>query len=224
MQETANTIFLGCNYNDKKIKAQFDNLKKRIEQDTPLSCIIIDKRRGKPARDIWRDIKSHIENSAACIFDVTAFRPNVVLELGYALSIKAEDQLFVTFRKRKSAGQAPKWLLSDIAHLTRFEYISIADMESHIRGQLIQIPYYEGYNRFVAACQETNAPEKYETGGLTVLQTIRDDGPKSDQQVKRLMAGTSCRFERMTKMLKKEKLLIRGRGPHGKFSIPENDR
>ena len=30
----SNIVFLGCNYNDKKIKAQFDNLKKRLEADT----------------------------------------------------------------------------------------------------------------------------------------------------------------------------------------------
>lgn len=224
MLESANTIFLGCNYNDKKIKAQFDNLKKRIEQDTPLSCIVVDKRHGKPARDLWRDIKSHIENSAACIFDLTAFRPNVVLELGYALSIKSEDQIFITFRNRKSGGQTPKWLLSDIGHLQRFEYISIADLETHIRDQLHQIPYYQGFQKFLTACEATNVPDKYQGGGLTILQTIRDDGQKSDQQVKKLIAGSACRFERMVKLLKAEKLVIRGRGPHGKFTIPENDK
>src|SRR5689334_8442735 len=114
---TSNVVFFGCNYNDKKIKAQFDSLKKRIEADTALSCIVIDKRGGKSARDLWKDIQDYIANSAATVFDVTGFRPNVVLELGYALSIKSEDQIFITFRKRKSKGKAPLWLLSDIGHL-----------------------------------------------------------------------------------------------------------
>lgn len=86
MIELTNDVFLGCNYNDKKIKAQFDNLKRRIEKTTPLSCVIVDKRKGKPAKDLWKDIKRLIEQSSACVFDLTGFRPNVVLELGYALS------------------------------------------------------------------------------------------------------------------------------------------
>ena len=97
---TSNVVFFGCNYNDKKIKAQFDSLKRRIETDTPLTCIVIDKRSGKSARDLWRDIRSHIEDSAACLFDVTGFRPNVVLELGYALSVKSEDEIFITALRR----------------------------------------------------------------------------------------------------------------------------
>ena len=73
MTVLANTVFLGCNYNDKKIKRQFDTLKAKIEKDTPLSCVIIDKRQGKSARDLWKDIRAHIEESAATIFDVTGF-------------------------------------------------------------------------------------------------------------------------------------------------------
>lgn len=224
MIESANTIFFGCNYNDKKVKTQFDNLKKRIEQDTPISCIVVDKRRGKPARDLWRDIKAYIENSAACIFDLTGFRPNVVLELGYALSIKAEDQIFITFRTRKTKGQAPKWILSDIGHLQRFEYVQIAALESHVRDQLRQIPFYQGYERFLGECDNTTIPDQYKESGLKILQKLRDDGPKSDQQLKALIAGAGCHFSRMSSLLKSSKVAVRGRGPHGKFSIPQNDR
>ena len=48
----SNVIFFGCNYNDKTIKTQFDSLKKRIEASTALSCIVIDKRSRKAARDL----------------------------------------------------------------------------------------------------------------------------------------------------------------------------
>lgn len=188
-----------------------------------MSCIVLDKRHGKSARDLWFDIKAHIENSAACIFDVTAFRPNVVLELGYALSIKSEDQIFITFRTRKTKGVAPKWLLSDIGHLQRFDYISISDLESHVRDQLRQIQYFQNYEHFLAECEKTTVPDSYKKTGLAVLKKIRDDGKKSDQQLKALMAGSGCHFDRMTKLLKSSKLLVRGRGPHGKFTIPQND-
>ena len=55
-------------------------------------------RTGKSARDLWKDIQAYIDDSAACVFDVTGFRPNVVLELGYALSIKVQGQVYSTFR------------------------------------------------------------------------------------------------------------------------------
>src|ERR1035437_1944073 len=161
MNTLSNVVFLGCNYNDKKIKAQFDSLKKRIEEATPLSWVIVDKRKGKPARDLWRDIRAQVETSAACVFDVTGFRPNVVLELGYALSIKSEDQIFITFRKRRTKGQFPRWLLTDIGHLNRHEYIRIAELETFIREQLALIPYSCGFTAFERACENTNAVEKY---------------------------------------------------------------
>jgi nucleoside 2-deoxyribosyltransferase len=220
MNEIANMVFLGCNYNDKKIKAQFDTLKKRIEKATPLSCVIVDKRSGKSAKDLWKEIRSLIEQCAACVFDLTGFRPNVVLELGYALSIKAEEQVFITFRNRKSKGKIPQWLLSDIVHLNRHQYIHIADLEEHVRDQLRQIPYGKSFESFNERCTRTSAPDKYEQKGLEILQSIRDSGAKSDRQVRQIMAGTACRFSKMTKMLKSEHLLHRGQGPHGKFSIP----
>jgi hypothetical protein len=216
---TSNVVFFGCNYNDKKIKAQFDSLKKRIEADTALSCIVIDKRNGRPARDLWKDIQSYIEDSAACVFDLTGFRPNVVLELGYALSIKSEDQVFITFRKRKAKGTAPKWLLSDISHLQRHEYISIPDLEDYVREQLGLIPFSKGHTEFLAACDGTGAPEKYLQRGLKVLQSLRDNGPRSKQQLQSLLAGSACRFEKMQSMLKSAKLIKRSQGRHGKFTI-----
>lgn len=220
MNVLANTVFFGCNYNDKKIKRQFDTLKKNIEKDTPLSCTIIDKRRGKSARDLWKDIRTHIEESAATIFDVTGFRPNVVLELGYALSIKSEDRVFITFRKRKSHGKEPKWLLTDISHLQRHDYISIAALDRHIRDQLQNIPYLKGYAEFIKDCESTNAEDKYKEYGLKILLALRDEGPKSSQQFRDLMAGSACRFTQMSRLLKRHGLITRSRGRHGKFTIP----
>lgn len=217
----SNVVFFGCNYNDKKIKAQFDSLKKRIEASTALSCIVIDKRSRKAARDLWKDIKLYIEDSSACVFDLTGFRPNVVLELGYALSIKAEDQIFITFRKRKARGKAPTWLLSDIGHLNRHEYVNVPALETFIREQLDQLPFSKSVEAFVSECESTNAVEKYQQFGLKFLQSIRDGGPKSEQQLKGLLRGSACRSASMVSMLKKYRLIRRPRGRHGKFSIPE---
>ncbi len=220
----ANTVFFGCNYNDKKIKSQFDALKVRIEKDTPLSCVIIDKRVGKAARDMWKDIRLHIEEASATVFDVTGFRPNVVLELGYALSIKSEDKVFITFRRRKNRGQQPKWLLSDISHLTRYEYISIPDLDKHVRQQLDNTPYLKGYTAFLKECESTNAVDKYKEFGLKVITLLRDNGSQTDQQIRDIMAGSACRFLQMTRMLKKHNLVVRTRGKHGKYSIPQEQK
>jgi hypothetical protein len=218
-----NLVFLGCNYNDKKIKAQFDSLKKRIESDTPLRCEIVDKRGSKPARDLWQDIKEAIEDSAACVFDVTGFRPNVVLELGYALAIKAEDQLYITFRKRKTKGSIPKWLLSDIGHLRRHEYVSLSDLEKFIRSQLSLIPYSKRMTSFYQDCDTTNAADKYRAAGLAIIQGLRDSGSMSKQQIQGKMAGSNCHFSKMAALLKKDRVAVRGRGANGRFSIPEID-
>lgn len=220
MNAIANLIFLGCNYNDQKIKAQFDNLKKRIEKDTPLSCVIIDKRGGKSARDLWKDIKNYIEQASACIFDLTGFRPNVVLELGYALSVKQEEQVFITFRKRKKEGKTPKWMLTDISHLQRHDYIQIRDLEKHIRKQLNLLPYQIHYDEFSRNCKNTKAEEKYRQNGLIILQKIRDDGPKSKTQIKKIIEGTACRYNKMLELLTSVKLVKRIQGRNDKYKIP----
>ena len=161
-----------------------------------------------------------LEQSSACVFDLTGFRPNVVLELGYALSIKAEEQIFITFRNRKSKGKVPQWVLSDIGHLHRHQYLHIADLEDHVREQLQLITYGNNFALFNGKCNSTNAPEKYQQKGLEILQAVRDTGPKSDRQVRQIMAGTACRFNKMIQLLRNENLIHRGQGPHGKFSIP----
>jgi hypothetical protein len=217
---TSNIVFFGCNYSDRKIKSQFDSLKKRIEADTPLACIVVDKRSGKSARDLWRDIRAHIEESAACVFDLTGFRPNVVLELGYALSIKSEDQLFITFRKRRSKGATPTWTLSDIGHLQRHEYIDVPELESFVRQQLDLIPFSRNYAQFMKDCENTNAVDKYRQNGKAILQAIRDDGSKSQQQIQSIMAGSACRLQKMVQLLRWNGLLYRPRGRGSRFAIP----
>lgn len=217
----SHVVFLGCNYNDKKIKGQFDSLKKRLEADTPLSCVVLDKRGSKSARDLWQDIKAHIEESAACVFDLTGFRPNVVLELGYALSIKSEDQIFVTFRKRKSRGKKPPWLLSDIGHLNRHEYVNVPALESFVREQLALLPFSKHMAAYEAACEATNAVEKYQEYGKMVVQAVRDNGPMTLEQIQAVLAGSSCRSKRMLALFKKNQLLRRGRGRNGKYTIPD---
>ena len=165
-------------------------------------------------------IKDNIEVASACVFDVTGFRPNVVLELGYALSIKPSNALFVTFRNRRSKGKIPTWLLTDIGHLFRKNYIHIEDVEKHVRSELMKLPYSADFKLFEDRCNDTGASEKYREMGLRILQKIRDCGPQGKQQIKELMSGTGCRFTKIIQLLKGCHLLSRHEGRHGKYYLP----
>ena len=130
MRKSHNTLFLACNYNDTKIKSHFNKLKERLEDKFPLRVILIDKERRKGARDIWTEVRNAIEISALAVFDVSAFRPNVVLELGYALGHKDEEDIIVTFDERKKRrGAKADWLLSDIGHLDRKNYKTLGGLD-----------------------------------------------------------------------------------------------
>jgi hypothetical protein len=176
--------FFGCNYNDKRIKGQFDLVKVRLEQRFPVECVVIDKRAGKAAKDLWKDIRAEIDASGLLFFDVTAFRPNVVLELGYALALKDESNVFITFRKRKSKGKIPGWLMSDISHLNRFEYTTVDQLDTFVEEELGQGEWMQRVDHFNQGCVEkTTAPDKYKAEGLKVLQAIRDSGPRTADQI-----------------------------------------
>src|SRR5208283_1613844 len=167
MANIRSKLFLGCNYNDQSIKSSFNNIRDRIEKDTPLQCIVIDKRTNKAAKDLWVDIQKEIAEAALCVFDISGFRPNVILELGLALAIKNNDQILITFRTRRTKGKQPQWLLSDIGHLQRFQYGAIPDLERHIREQIEHLDYMKSFKDFLTRCKsDTTAPDKYALNGL----------------------------------------------------------
>lgn len=220
MNKSTNQIFFGCNYNDKSIKSQFDNLKIKLEKDYPILCSIIDKRGNKSAKDMWVDIQAEIEVSQLCFFDVSAFRPNVVLELGYALAIKNNDQIFITFKERKEKGSKPNWLLSDIGHLTRFPYKNVKDLEEYTKDQIEHMEFMQRYREFIKYCDsETSAPDKYKEQGLKVLQVLRDQGKKTENQIQEIIKGSACRYNKLLKLFKKAKIVARGQGQNGRFNI-----
>lgn len=214
-----NRIFIGCNYNDKAIKKQFDSLKQNIEKDTAWHLVIIDKRAKKHAADIWNDIKIEISACSACFFDVTAFRPNVVLELGYSFSNKNDDQIFITFRARKNQGMSPNWLLSDIGHLRRLHYKNLTDLEKIVREQIKRLPFEQFLQDFYSKCDKTSASAKYKEYGVKVLQAIRDEGEKTDTQIRALLFGSNCHLKKMVQLLKSSRLLKRGQGRNAKWSL-----
>lgn len=85
---SANTIFLACNFKNKRVKGHFDGLKQKWENNLPVREYLSDQVKGGGARDLWKDITQTIEESNPAIFDVTSFRSNVILELGFSLALK----------------------------------------------------------------------------------------------------------------------------------------
>ena len=217
-------VFFGCNYNDKRIKSQFDSLKMRLEKKFPIDCVVIDKRANKAAQDIWEDIQQELYGCEALFFDVTAFRPNVVLELGYALAIwENEPNVFITWRRRRTGGRAPSWLLSDISHLQRFEYTTVERLDAFVETQLLVMPWLQRFTRFNQLCaQSTTAADKYRTEGLGVLHKLRDDGPQTLNQIQQLVQGSAVRRETLTNWLGQAHLTKRTRGRYSRFVLRDD--
>lgn len=54
--KSASTIFLACNFTNKRVKKHFDGLKKKLEEFLPVRIYISDQVQGEGARDLWKDI------------------------------------------------------------------------------------------------------------------------------------------------------------------------
>jgi hypothetical protein len=173
----------------------------------------------KHAKDLWQEIQKDIWESSALFFDLTGFRPNVVLELGYALAWKEQSQIFITYRTRKVKGQKPNWILSDISHLNRQCYIHVNDLQQYVEKQINNMEYIKNWHSFKVDCESTGACDKYFQAGCEILKGIRNDGPKSTQQINTFIKGTSCRLKKLMSMLKKNNLIKGSRGKHQRYDI-----
>ncbi len=190
--ERINKVFLGCNYSNQKVKNHFNNLKISWEENWPIEAVLIDKEREKGAEDIWDKIATEIEESSLLFFDVSAFRPNVVLELGYALARKSYDQIVISFcdRKESKKRRGPAWMLSDISHLKRINYRTITQLNEKLEENLQKLPTVE---RFIGLEKDiksqTAAWSKYVECTRQALKRMRDGKPRSDEQIKRIIQG-----------------------------------
>ena len=172
----SNQVFLGCNYSNQKVKNHFDRMKVDLEKKWPLRVVLIDKQKGIGASEIWKRVRDAIEESALCIFDVSANRPNVILELGYALAIKDTKNIVITVDKMKPRKQrkAPAWLLTDIAHLDRGEYKQLKQLDKIIEENLERVPAMQRFNEFLEEVMRDTAAGKIRRGW--------SDCPKADQR------------------------------------------
>lgn len=217
----ANKIFLGCNYSNRKIKRHFDRLKETWEKNYPLEVIVIDGQTAQGTKDLWKEIQRHIVDCALAILDVSGFKPNVVLELGYALAMKAEHQIVISFDERKRReGRKPEWQLSDIPQLHQVRYKTLDALDEKLLEHIKAMEYM----KHLAACHDrfthdTTVPEKYISASTQVLGAMRDSGALTDTQFQARFAGSSVRKTILGKALKQNHLARRSQGPHGKWTL-----
>lgn len=211
--ENTNKIFLACNYSNKKIKQHFNILKSKLEGRLPIRVVLIDKERHNASRDIWQQIQNEISSCALGIFDVSAFRPNVVLELGYCLAIKGEGQILITFDHRKPKGaRSPEWLLSDITHLHRVQYKTIDQLDEKIEEHLNALPFIQNFEEYCNRVQETRIPEKYKSAALSVFKQLQTQAGLTDSQIEFAMKGTNVNKKYFLARIKEYQLARRDRG------------
>jgi hypothetical protein len=179
---SANTVFLACNFNNKRVKRHFDGLKQEWESTLPVRVYLSDRVQGAGARDLWKEITQTITEANLAIFDITSFRPNVVLELGYALPLKDAKQIVICrdlTPSGRTGAKPEKWELSDITHLFRFEYKTFA----HLDAELLQhveamLPVRRFYSLVGAVERQSKLSKKlYIAEALGVLKELRDSGP-----------------------------------------------
>lgn len=186
---SASTIFLACNFSNKSVKRHFDRLKKKWEDTLPVYLYISDQVQGKGARDLWKDITQAIKKSTLSIFDVTSFRPNVILELGFALANKRASEIFICRdltpdgKKRKKQ----KWLLSDISHLHRIDYRTFNVLDDQLLKYVMAMVPVRNFNRLIDELkrQKKLSAKAYIAEALGIMKKIRDTGPIPRRDFKR---------------------------------------
>jgi hypothetical protein len=178
---SADTIFLACNFQNKRVKQHFDKLKKVWEDHFPVYVFISDKVLAGGARDLWRDITKVIEEANLLIFDLTSFRPNVALELGYALAIKRNEQLVICRDLTPSgtmAKRSEEWQLSDISHLFRKEYKRFVELDGYLQQHVDRMAPVRKFYALMNDIERRKHLSKtsYIGGALEILRQIRDEG------------------------------------------------
>lgn len=191
---SAISVFLACSFRNKKIKKHFDNLKKTWEETLAIKVYLSDRVKGGGARDLWREIQEKIKEANLAIFDLTTFRPNVVLELGYAIALKQETQVVICFdltptgKKRKTK---PMWLLSDIGQLHRIEYKTFKQLDDQLGHHRDRMAPVKNFYKLAAYAERTMKSKKnrrvFISEALGFLKKLRDDGPISHKEFRTQM-------------------------------------
>lgn len=222
---SANTIFLACNFTNKKVKRHFDTLKRRLEDAYPVRVYLSDKVRGEGARDLWEDITQTIKEANLAIFDVTYFRPNVVLELGFALANKQARQIVIcrdlTPGGRKSRVQR-KWRLSDIPHLSRIDYKLFEDLDEQLLEHVRLMSIVTNFEKFMGEIERKYAGvarHRYIAETSDLLNALRDEGPMSRQEFRSRLKDRGIDANWLGGLLRRFKLAIPTYGRKGVWKL-----
>ncbi len=179
---SASTIFLGCNFGNKRVKDHFDSLKQNWENIFPVRVYLSDQVSGGGARDLWQDITQTIKKANLAIFDVTSFRPNVVLELGFALAHKEARQIIICrdlTPSGKKSTKKRKWLLTDIPHLNRIEYRTFDTLDKELLQHVEKMAPVKKFYRFMKEIERSKdlPARSYITEALGVLIALLNNEP-----------------------------------------------
>jgi len=221
---SAIAIFLACNFNNMPVKRHFDGLKKKWEETLPVAVYLSDKVQAGGARDIWKDITEEIKQANLCIFDLTTFRPNVSLELGYALAIKRLDQIVICrdlTPNGKATKQREEWQLSDISHLFRREYKTFADLDDTLLEHVERLAPVINFYALMEEVERrrTLSSHSYIGGALEILKQLRDKGPIRRDEFRRRLIAQNVDPKKIETLLVRFKLATPDPGRNGFWKI-----
>jgi hypothetical protein len=221
---SANTIFLACNFENRRVKRHFDGLKKKWERTLPVRVYLSDQVKGGGARDLWKDITQNIIEANLAIFDVTSFRPNVVLELGFALAYKQASRIIIcrdlTPSGKKSVKQE-KWQLSDIAHLYHIEYSKFNSLDKkllqHVDRMTTVRNFYDLSEQIKR--QYPKSYSFYTAVALDVLKKLRDSRQIRGREFRSLLNKFGVDAKELEILLRRFKLAKPESGSNGFWKL-----
>lgn len=221
---SANTIFLACNFNNKRVKGHFTRLKRKWEKTYPLRVYLSDQVKGKGARDLWKDICKNVEESRLAVFDVTSFRPNVVLELGYCLASKHEEHIVICrdlTPSGKKTKRQEKWVLSDIPHLSRVEYRKFSELDYVLLDHVHKMEPVGNMASLIREIERRkDLPYKtYIRVTFSAVHLLRDSGPMRRTSFRSFLRDREVDARIIEKLLRKYGLATPDSGKDGYWRL-----
>jgi hypothetical protein len=182
-----------------------------------------DQVQGGGARDLWKDITQTIEEAILTIFDVTSFRPNVILELGFSLAHKPASQIIIC-RDLTPSGkkrEQTRWPLSDISHLYRIEYKRFNTLDEKLLEHVMRMPPVKNfYSLMTEIKRQRNLSKTLYIGvALEVLKELRDNGPVRRREFRSRLEKRRVNAKTLEDLLKRFKLAKPESGQNGRWML-----
>ncbi len=216
-------VFIGCPFL-RSIRRNYDELKREIEQETPLHLVLADTVAVTSTDYLLEHITTLIRESAACVFDATGGNPNVSLEVGVAHAMPAEFLIALYTRKprQQKIAQAVlaregevKPIISDLQGRNRIEYKTYRSLKDQlVRRYLGRLPYLKRWIEF----KSRNAA--LVEHALRIFQELRASGRTVRPRVIAMLDGTGILADDLLRLLADAKLLVVKRGRNGGIYYP----